>query len=105
MQEKTEWELVDEPGSQSRSKEWSHTAGTQAHEQAAPGVRPLLQAMLGRWWRWKIVGAALFTAFAVVMLAMLTGVFALVAAAGAIVAIGIGKLRQWTRRHDGALSP
>jgi len=104
MQEKTEWELVDEmdprPGPQSGSQSRS-----EAGAQAAPGMSQILHAMMGPWWRWKILGAALFSALAVVMLAMLTGVFALVAAAGAALAIGIGKLRQWTRRHNGALAP
>lgn len=103
MQEKTEWELVDEPmpqsGSQRRSQERA-----QANPQGAPGMAQILKAMMGRWWRWKLLGAALFTVLAVAMLAMLTGVFALIAAAGAVLAIGIGKLRQWTRRHTGALT-
>lgn len=104
MQEKIEWELVDEPGAQSGAQ-WRSQAGTQANAQAAPGMRQLLQAMMGPWWRWKILGAALLTALALAMLAMLTGVFALVAAVGAALALGIGKLRQWARRHNGALAP
>lgn len=103
MQEKTEWELVDDAGSRSGAQGRSQ-AGAQGQAGAAPGMKQLLQAMMGPWWRWKILGAALFTAVAVVMIAMLTGVFALVAAAGAVVAIGVGKLRQWTRRHNGALA-
>lgn len=103
MQEKTDWELVDESAAQPGSQ-WRSQAGAQA--QAAPGIKPLLQAMMGRWWRWKILGAALFAALALVMLAMLTGVFALIAAAGAALALGIGKLRQWAaRRQGGALTP
>lgn len=104
MQEKTEWELVDEPGSQSGSQ-WRSQAGTPNQPGATPGLKQLLRTVMGPWWRWKILGAALFTTLAVVMLAMLTGVFALIAAAGAVVAIGIGKLRQWSRRHNGALTP
>ncbi|QAU33467.1 hypothetical protein [Janthinobacterium sp. 17J80-10] len=104
MQEKTDWELVDETSSATGSQ-WRSQAGAPGEAGTAPGIKQLLRAMMGPWWRWKILGAALFTTLAVVMLAMLTGVFALVAAAGAVVAIGIGKLRQWTRRHNGALAP
>lgn len=104
MQEKTEWELVDDTGSASKSQ-WHSQSGAPGQAGPAPGLKQLLRAMMGPWWRWKVFGAALFAAIAVVMVAMLTGVFALVAAAGAIVALGIGKLRQWTRRHNGALTP
>ncbi|RJG03677.1 hypothetical protein [Noviherbaspirillum sedimenti] len=104
MQEKTEWELVDEASSAAGSQ-WRSQAGAQSQAGAAPGMKQFLRAAMGPWWRWKILGAALFTTLAVVMLAMLTGVFALVAAAGAAVAIGVGKLRQWSRRHSGALAP
>lgn len=103
MQEKTEWELVDDAGPQTGSQRRAQD-GAQGQAGAAPGMKQLLQAMMGPWWRWKILGAALFAAIAVVMVAMLTGLLALVAAAGAVVAIGVGKLRQWTRRHNGALA-
>lgn len=104
MQEKTEWELVDEPMRQSGSR-WQSQDHTQSHTQGAPGMKHILQAMLGRWWRWKLMGGGLFAALILATFAMLTGVVALVAAAGAALAIGIGKIRQWTRRHSGALMP
>jgi hypothetical protein len=104
MQEKTEWEVVDEPmpqpGSQWRSQEDARMNG-----QGAPGMGQILKALMGPWWRWKLLGAGLFAALAVAMLAMLTGVFAVIAAVGAALAIGFAKLRQWTRRHTGALTP
>ena len=104
MQEKTEWELVDDAGSAAGSQ-WRSQAGAQGPAGTTPGLKQFLRAAMGPWWRWKILGAALFTTLALVMLAMLTGVFALVAATGAAIAIGIGKLRQWARRHNGALTP
>lgn len=104
MQEHTEWELVDEPMRQSGSQ-WQSQDHAQRDARSAPGMKHILQAMLGPWWRWKLVGGGLFAALVLVTLAMLTGVVALVAAAGAALAIAIGKLRQWTRRHSGALVP
>lgn len=68
-------------------------------------MKPLLQAMMGPWWRWKLVGAGLFAALVMITVAMLTGVLALVGAASAVLAIGVAKFRQWTRRHSGALTP
>ncbi|TCS36948.1 hypothetical protein EDC30_105170 [Paucimonas lemoignei] len=107
MQEKTDWELVDEPMRQSHwsKSEWSSHDQAQSRAQGAAGMKPLLQAMMGRWWRWKLIGAGLFAALTLIMVAMLTGVVALIAAASAVLAIGITKVRQWTRRHSSALTP
>jgi len=108
MQEKTEWELIDEPVRPSGYRRHAHDdaqGATQGGAQGASGMKMLFQAMLGPWWRWKLVGAGLFAALVMVMVAMLTGVVALVAAATAALAIAIGKIRQWTRRQSGALVP
>jgi hypothetical protein len=104
MQEKMEWEIVDEAMPQAGSQRRAQ-GGARASAPGGAGMKQILLAMMGPWWRWKLLGAALFGALALVMLAMLTGVLALVAAVGTILAIAIGKLRQWTRRHSGALTP
>lgn len=107
MQNRTEWEIVDEPMRQSHSShsQWRAHDHAQQRAQGAAGMKPLLQAMMGPWWRWKLVGAGLFAALALITVAMLTGVVALVAAVSAVLAIGIAKVRQWTRRHSNALTP
>jgi hypothetical protein len=106
MQDKIEWELVDEPSRQSDSQRRSQAQGrTQENAHGKSGVKQILQTIMGPWWRWKLVGAGIFAAIALAMIAMLTGVLAVIAAAGAVLAIAVGKVRQWTRRHSGALVP
>ncbi len=104
MQEKTEWELVDE--STPRQGQGAHDArANAAGNPAADGMQGMLHALMGRWWRWKIFGGVVFGVLAVALIAMLTGVFALVAASAGALALGIAKVRQWARRHNGALTP
>jgi len=87
MNEKSEWELVDDgtaPG-------------------ARPGLRDVLKAMLGHHWRWKVAGIAVVGTVLLLLLLTLTGVFALLMIAGAILSISISKLRQWLGRGDRTL--
>lgn len=78
MTEKTEWELIDAPSSDTQSK---------------PGH--LLKKLLGPWWRWKLAGAATVASMALVFFATLAGMIILLVLAGTILSFGIGKLRRW----------
>ncbi len=101
MQEKPQWEIVDEPIPAAGAQSGPHA---QFDAQQPQNLQQLLKAFLGRWWRWKILGAVTFTAVSMVLLAMLTGVVALFMAFAAVMAIGIGKIRQWARRRESAVS-
>lgn len=87
MNQKTEWELVED--------------GT------APGPRPalrdVLKAMLGRHWGWKVAGMATVATVLLALLLTVTGVVALLMIAGAVLSIGIGKVRQWLGRGNRSL--
>lgn len=83
MAEKTEWEVVD--------------AAPQETRQSTPDM---MQTLLGPWWRWKIAGAIAIAGGFLVLFATLAGLIVLAMSAGALVLIGIGKLRQWLRRAD-----
>ncbi len=98
MQEKIEWEIVDE------ARPHASQSGAHAGTRSQPNLQQLLQAFLGRWWRWKILGTVTVASVMLVAVAMLTGVFALLLAIGATMAIAIGKLRQWARSRNGAVS-
>ncbi|GAB3552310.1 hypothetical protein GCM10027343_37710 [Noviherbaspirillum agri] len=87
MNDKSDWELVDD-GAAPRAK---------------PALRDVLKAMLGRHWRWKIAGIALVSTLLLALLITVTGVVALLLIAGAMLSIGIGKLRQWLGRGDRSL--
>lgn len=102
MYEKTEWELVDEPASQQAQGAYGQRAAS--GDPAADGMSGVMRALMGRWWRWKIFGGVVFAVLAVALIAMLTGVFALIAASAGALALGIAKVRQWARRHNGALT-
>lgn len=97
MSEKTEWEVIDGPQPGTRS-------GAHAHLPPQPTLQQLMKALLGRWWMWKILGTVSLAGLALVLIATLTGVFVLVLAVGAVLAIGVGKLKQWTRRRHGMSS-
>lgn len=87
MNEKTEWEVVDAPAPDARQT-----------------VLQLMKNMLGPWWKWKIAGAVTVAGVALVLLAALTGVFMVVIVIAALASVGIGKFRQWLRRHNRSVS-
>lgn len=89
MADKTEWEVVDPPSVRS-----AHATGH------------FLQALLGRWWKWKVAGAAVAAAAAVLLLATVAGILllvvAIVAISAAVIVIGIARLKRWLRRKPGS---
>lgn len=86
MTEKSEWELVDAP-----------LPGTR------PTLREVLKALLGRHWGWKLLGMAIIASAVLALMVMLTGMAVLLVTAGAILSIGIGKVRQWLGRGQRSL--
>ena len=62
-----------------------------------------MQALLGPWWRWKVAGSAALAVLTLIFFVTLTGMVIVVLAAGALIALGVGKLRQWLGR--GSSSP
>lgn len=83
MTEKAEWELIDAP-----------LPGTR------PTLREVLKALLGRYWGWKLLGTAILASVVLALMVMLTGMAVLLVTAGAVLSIGIGKLRQWLGRSQ-----
>lgn len=98
MQEKIEWEIVDE------ARPNASRSNTHGATPSQPNLQQLLQAFLGRWWRWKIFGMLTFASVMLVAVVTLTGVFAVILAVAATMAIAIGKLRQWARSRNRAVS-
>lgn len=86
MTEKAEWELVDAPLPGAR-----------------PTLREVLKALLGRHWGWKLLGTAIIASLVLALMVMLTGMAVLLVTAGAVLSIGIGKLRQWLGRSQRSL--
>jgi hypothetical protein len=86
MTEKIEWEVVDTPSPSARPTIWK-----------------LIKALLGPWWRWKVIGAAIIATLALLFFVTITGVIILVGVAGVVISIGIAKARRWLRR-DGKSS-
>jgi hypothetical protein len=90
MSEKMEWEVVDAP----------------MPEAPLPNARPtltqLMQALLGRWWRWKLFGVALAVSLLLAVLVSLASIAMLVVSVAALLSFAIGKFRQSLRRaHAG----
>lgn len=79
MNDKTEWEVVDEPSSGTRPR---------------PAMRHLMETLLGRGWRWKVAGGIAIAAVAVVFFASVSIVVALLMATVAVISIGVGKIKQ-----------
>lgn len=92
MTEKTDWELVDGPSSTAQ----------------APTLRDMLRALLGRNWRWKIAGIGIVASLVLVLVVTLAitaaGVAFILLATGAVLSLGIAKLRRWLGRGQRALT-
>jgi len=86
MSGKMEWEVVDAPVPEAQLPH------------ARPTLRQLMQALLGRWWRWKLIGAAVVASLALALLVSLAGIAMLVVSVAALLSIAIGKFRQSLRR-------
>lgn len=82
MSEKIEWEVVDAPAPQ------------QARPQARPTLKLLLQALLGRWWRWKLFGIAVAICLTLALVISLAGVTLLVVSVAGLLSFVISKFRQ-----------
>ena len=93
MAEKTEWELVDAPASDSSAEQ-------QRQQQAQQTVWRSMQTLLGPWWRWKLAGTAILAAATLVFFITVTGVAIVLLSATALVALGINKVRQVLRRDS-----
>lgn len=97
MSEKAEWELVDSPQSGQESNGYHH--GSQGH--ASQGTRPspahFFQALLGKWWLPKLVGAGVAAFIALAFLIMIGGMLVLTISAVALVFFSAGKLALWLR--------
>ena len=94
MTQQTEWELVDETGPRDRYAE------TGAGSRQTPH---LLQALLGRHWRWKLAGWATLGVVVLACLITFAGVVMIAAAAVAIVMAIVAQLQRWLfakRRAD-----
>lgn len=89
MAEKTEWELVDAPASDSSSSQEQ-----QRQQQAQQTVWRSMQTLLGPWWRWKLAGTAILAAATLVFFITVTGVAIVLLSATALVALGVNKVRQ-----------
>lgn len=96
MVEKTEWEVVDDPGSSARN-----TGRAPEYEQNetrhAPRSAQAASAMLGPWWKWKLAGVAALALVAFAFFATVIGVAALSLVALALVGAGVRKVRHWLR--------
>lgn len=84
MTEKTEWEVVDEP-----------TQAKGSNFKRRKGLQDLMSGLLGRWWRWKVAGAGLVGIAAFAVVATLSIMLVLLMTAGAALALGVAKIRQW----------
>jgi uncharacterized membrane protein HdeD (DUF308 family) len=91
MTEKTEWEVVDEGEAPRRPR-----------QDAPQTLQQLMKTLLGPWWRWKIGGLAAAAGIALAFFLTVTAVFVLVLLAGALVSLGVAKVRQWLRRRPGS---
>ena len=90
MTEKVEWEVVDAP------------ASNQGTRRAA---RETMQAMLGRWWKWKIAGTAIVSVLTLAFFATLTGALVLLFAAGTLLTVAVRKLKHWLAGDKRVTSP
>ena len=87
MTEKPEWELVENDEGRSR----------QTPPPLPPTLPELFKALLGRWWAWKLAGAALVFGALLVLLATVAGVLVVIAAGAALVSAAVAKFRRWRR--------
>jgi Flp pilus assembly protein TadB len=100
MNQKVEWEIVDEASPRRRQEYASRQSA-----QDAGAMRHPLQALLGPWWRWKIAGMAIAAIAMLVLLAIFAGVFVLVAATGVLLSVAVAKARRLFGRSDGSITP
>lgn len=85
MNQKTEWEIVDQPD-QSRQTHHDH----------------VMNALLGRQWRWKVAGMAAVAGLILTAGIVLAGIFFIGVVAVALVLIVAAQFRQWFARAKNA---
>jgi hypothetical protein len=83
MPEHTEWEIVDTPSAPNGRKSF----------------RQMMQAVLGRRWRWKVAGVGALAVVSLTLFAMLTGVVILFMTLFGLLSVGVAKLMQWMSGH------
>ncbi|WP_158597970.1 hypothetical protein [Noviherbaspirillum saxi] len=79
MPEYTEWEIVDNPSAQTEPK----------------SLREMMQAMLGRWWRWKIAGAGALGIAAISLFLMFAGIVIVVMSVAGLLVFAAAKVLRW----------
>lgn len=92
MNDKVEWEVVDE--------------AAQASSGNRPPPRPptaqeALKAMLGPWWRWKLAAMFVLGGLALVFVAAVAGVVVVTAIAFALVMLAVVRIKNWLRGSSG----
>jgi hypothetical protein len=97
MSEKTEWELVEPPQPRHEGGRYHHGSHGAAQQDGAPQATHFLQAMLGRWWQLKLLGAGIAAVVALALLIMIGGVLVLTVSIAAVTSFGIARLGAWLR--------
>ena len=88
MNDKVEWEVVDDA-------EASQRGNRPPPRPATP--QEALKAMLGPWWRWKLAAMFVLGGLALVFVAAVAGIVVVSAIAFALVAIAVMRVRNWLR--------
>lgn len=89
MIEKTEWEVIDDSATKARN------SGRDPLREARYATQSATEAMLGRWWKWKLAGVAILAMVAFAFFATVIGVASVALVALAILGAGVRKVRQW----------
>lgn len=96
MTDKVDWELVD--GERRTGRQYADS------QDGAPSVQQAMRALLGRWWRWKILGVAVLVGLTLALLATVASVVVLIAATLAALAIVAAKIRKLLGKPSGAVT-
>ncbi|WP_151637564.1 hypothetical protein [Noviherbaspirillum aerium] len=97
MSEKPEWELIDSPQSRQESNGYHHGSQGNASQGTRPSPALFLQALLGKWWLLKLVGAGVAAFIALALLIMIGGMLVLTVSAIALVSFCTARLALWLR--------
>ncbi|MEC4720920.1 hypothetical protein RY831_17275 [Noviherbaspirillum sp. CPCC 100848] len=97
MSEKTEWELVDTPQPNHGGDNPERGARAGVNSEQGKTSTNVLQAMLGRWWQLKLLGAGVAAVVAFALLLMIGGVLVLTISILAALSWGIARMVSWLR--------
>lgn len=89
MIEKTEWEVIDDSATNTRD------SSRDPFRESRYAARNATEAMLGRWWKWKLAGVAILAVVAFAFFATIIGVASMALVALALLGAGVRKVRQW----------